>query len=120
MMKKTWMVFGLMFLLIGTACEKEDLETNEVYRSKDLKIEFKDYTDSRCPIGDVCIWEGEAEVYLEAKSNGQSESFFLNGLGDDTTIFGHSIELIDLQPYPQSGVEIEFKDKEVKLKVTKI
>jgi hypothetical protein len=119
-MKKSGIIVGMVFLLIGTSCEKEILETNEVYRSKDLKIEFKDYTDSRCPTGAVCIWEGETEVYLLAESNGQSEGFLLTGLGDDTTIFGHSIELVDLQPYPQSGVEIAFKDKEVKLKVTKL
>lgn len=119
-MRNKFLVFGILFLLTGTACEKETLKTNEIYRSKDLKIEFKDYTDSRCPSDAICVWEGEAEVYLQAESNGQSESFFLNGLGDDTIVFGHTIELIDLQPYPESGVEVPFKNKEVKLKVTKI
>ncbi|MBK9190107.1 MAG: hypothetical protein IPM77_00680 [Crocinitomicaceae bacterium] len=106
--------------MTAVACEKEQLNTGEVYRSKELKIEFRDYTDSRCPIGTNCIWEGEASVYLKAESGDEETSFTLSGIGNDTTVFGHKIVLEDLLPYPEEGKEISFKDKEVKLKVSKL
>lgn len=114
------MLCSLLFIVLFAGCQKEVLHTSEVYRSKDLKIEFKDYTDSRCPINTDCIWAGEASVYLQAKSNGQTASFVLNGLGSDTTLFGYQIELVDLLPYPEHGKEINFNDKKVVLNVTKL
>lgn len=110
---------AILVLILTMACQKETLTSNQVYQSKDLTIEFKDYTDSRCPNGATCFWEGEAEVYLEAISNGNSVSFYLTGLGADTTVFGHHVELVDLLPYPENGVADNFEDKEVVLKVSK-
>lgn len=117
---RKWIMAICAVGMMAVACEKEELNTGEVYRSKDLKIEFADYTDSRCPLNADCIWEGEASVYLNVESGNEETSFTLAGIGHDTTVFGHKIELVDLLPYPESGKEISFKDKEVKLKVTKL
>lgn len=119
-MKNHLLLCGFLLLLIGTSCKKETLKINEVYHSKNLKLEFRDYNDGRCPLNANCIWVGEAEVYLHAESNEETASIKLTGIGDDTTLFGHRIELVDLLPYPEAGVEIGEGKKEVKLNVTKL
>lgn len=117
MKKFGWVLLTGMFLV--TACKKEYLKPTEVYKNKDLKIEFKDFSDSRCPYNVECITSGEAIVYLEAESGGEKVDFSLVGQGSDTILFGYRIEFVDLLPYPGSGEDVSFKDKKLKLNVTK-
>ncbi len=66
---------------------------------EDIWISFDSLVaDSRCPIGVVCIWEGNAEVSLTFDST----RFHLNtypNFRTDTTISSFHIDLIDVQPY---------------------
>ncbi|MBI3134172.1 MAG: hypothetical protein HYZ14_05790 [Bacteroidetes bacterium] len=119
MKRKMMLILGVM-LFTTLSCDKEKLNPNEVYSSKDLKIEFRDFTDSRCPQNVNCIWAGEAEVFLKATSGDESIAFSLKGLGADTVLFGHTIEFVDLLPYPEAGVEQSFEDEEVILNVTEL
>lgn len=64
-------------------------------------------TESRCPIGVVCIWAGYAMIKTSFHENGNTHSFrmmipYINGLGavNDTTINGYRIVFKDLSPYP--------------------
>jgi len=60
-------------------------------------------TDSRCPIGVTCFWEGNAEISLRLFNNEFNIPFNLNtnpSFINDTTIHSYHIELIDLSPYP--------------------
>lgn len=109
----------LLLLLAMISCAKEVLHPTEVYRTKDLKIEFLDFTDSRCPLNANCIWEGEAEVFLRATSGKNVSNFSLKNTGSDTVLYGYQITFEALLPYPESGKEIAPADKEVKLKVEK-
>lgn len=111
---------ALLILVILASCEKETLNPTEVYRSRDLKIEFMDYTDSRCPLNANCIWEGQAEVYLGVESGKDKTEFMMTGIGSDTTVFGHNIKFVDLLPYPEEGVEESFKNKELIIQVSKL
>ncbi len=66
-------------------------------------------TDSRCPIGVLCIWKGNAEVSLTFNSI----SFHLNtntSFTSDTTISTFHIDLIDVQPYPH--IDSLYTDKQ--------
>lgn len=117
---KIKIVIALLMLVILAACEKDTLNPNEVYRSRDLKIEFMDFTDSRCPLNANCIWEGEAEVYLKAESGNEKTEFKMTGIGSDTTVFGHKIKFVDLLPYPEDGLEETFKNKELIIQVSKL
>lgn len=113
--------FSLLIFLVGFwSCEKETIKTNEVFKSGDLKIKFQDYTDWRCPEGATCISAGDCDIYIDVTNGDESTSFTMTSLGSDTIIYNHKIEFVDLLPYPKSGEEIKFKDKEVKLKVTKL
>lgn len=64
-------------------------------------------TESRCPIGVVCIWSGYVMIKTSFHENGNTHNFrmmipYINGLGavNDTTINGYRIVFKDLTPYP--------------------
>lgn len=64
-------------------------------------------SESRCPIGVVCIWAGYVMIKTSFHENGNIHSFrmmipYINGLGavNDTTINGYRIVFKDLSPYP--------------------
>ena len=106
-------------MIFFLSCEKETLTTSRVYQSKDITIEFLDYTDSRCPEGLDCIWEGIAEVDLRITKNNESVNFTMTGFNSDTTIFNHNIKFLDLLPYPKEGVQTPLEEMELKLNVSK-
>lgn len=62
-------------------------------------------TESRCPSGAVCIWQGYAECEFSINLNGQQKSFRLATiknmlLNTDTVINGYKVSLINVLPYP--------------------
>lgn len=64
-------------------------------------------TDSRCPAGLVCLWQGTALIKISFYEGSDVHKFTMSlkgypGLGypSDTTINGHKISFTDLQPYP--------------------
>lgn len=65
-------------------------------------------TDSRCPTGGVCIWQGTAIVQVTFHENEQLHTFKMSlkgfpslGFPADTTINGYKIIFTDLKPYPE-------------------
>lgn len=88
--------------------------------SDDLKlfVQFDEVlSDSRCPRGANCIWEGDASVKLSVTHKKQMDSLRLhtNKLGEKRkSIFGYSFELVNLNPYPGDDVD-ETKDKSIEL-----
>ncbi|MEN8157322.1 MAG: hypothetical protein ABFS10_10235, partial [Bacteroidota bacterium] len=78
--------------------------------------------DSRCPIGAVCCWEGNAEVKLDLTITGQGKhDIRLNthsNFPSDTTIGHLNISLVKVTPYPDLDREIKPEDYRVKLSVT--
>jgi hypothetical protein len=70
--------------------------------------------DSRCPVGVMCFWEGNAEVrFTFGKYNDKSVTFSLNTSGifrRDTILSGYKISLTELSPYPVFGHRIDQKD----------
>jgi len=62
-------------------------------------------TESRCPIGAECIWEGYAQCEFSTNINGENKSFRLATLKNfllstDTVINGSKISLLTVLPYP--------------------
>ena len=59
-------------------------------------------SESRCPLGVECIWEGNAAVRFVFKSDNLETKFILNTalIPKDTTINGYKISLLNLLPYP--------------------
>ena len=84
-------------------------------------------SESRCPEGAVCVWQGYAAVRLSMKDEaGITQSFTLSTLDDkrlhlpatDTTISGYHITLLDVLPYP-SLVKPMDGPYRIALKITK-
>jgi hypothetical protein len=77
------------------------------------------FNDSRCPIGVVCIWEGNATVRLKyEKYNGKPVLFDLNTnnqFATDSLVDGYKFTLIGLSPYPEIGQQIIQKDYKAEL-----
>jgi hypothetical protein len=73
-----------------------------------LEIGFQAVTsDSRCPKGEVCIWEGDAAVCIWVQpAAGTKEELVLHtsSKGQSTADYGNwRIRLVALDPYPVTG-----------------
>lgn len=115
-----WLVLitGITFF---TSCKKNNVETgtkksvtlynctvktNEPYICFDSLI-----TDSRCPKGGECIWQGTAIIKIRFHETDNTHSILMSlkgfpGLGyiSDTAINGYQIIFTDLKPYPDINV----------------
>lgn len=115
------LVIGIILATAVISCTKQKLNTGIVYKTKELKIEFYDWDDSRCPEGTNCVWEGEVNAFIKVtNASNQASDIKLHNIGFDTTIYNHTIKFVNLNPYPEEGKEIKFKDKELILEVTKL
>lgn len=128
-----------ILLILAFSCKKEQetvpfgtnqeltLKTGDVLNSKpdNLSIKVLKISDSRCPIGVVCIWQGEATVTLEVKEI----SSFDEAIGTVVlstvhqpvdTMSNFIFRLIDVLPYPVYGKEVPDSDKKVVLKIDRL
>lgn len=64
-------------------------------------------SDSRCPKGETCVWEGSATIRLSVTGGTGSQELVLHTsrrAGPDSAIYdGWKIELTALEPYPVTG-----------------
>lgn len=119
-MKKTLVYTLFLLSFVVAACGKDAIKRSKVYKSGNVAITFRDFTDSRCPTNANCIHAGEATVSLTITGGKESLDFVLRGIGADTVLLSHRIVFVDLLPYPESGVAVDPGDKELKLNVTKL
>lgn len=124
----------LMGMLAFSACSSGDddhvfqldsgqrFALQEEYASVDhgLSISVEHVSDSRCPTGVVCVWEGEATVYLYVRTQNVQELVLSTVRQPKDTVQNYEIELVDVSPYPDISREIEQEDYEVTLKITRI
>jgi hypothetical protein len=104
--------------------ETNDIKYSELYcnsRNK-IRLSLDSIMDSRCPIGAMCIWEGNGRVKLNVQQSGHDPvSFWLNTHGNflnDTTVNGLHYELIDLLPYPEVDKEYTPDDYTLQLLIS--
>jgi len=80
----------------------------------ELTLSFDSLTDNRCPIGAICVWEGNASVKLIIKQEGESDATFtlntFSGFQTDTIVNGLRFELIEVLPYPMVDKEYQLDD----------
>jgi hypothetical protein len=67
--------------------------------------------DGRCPIGVLCVWEGDARARFDVCANGLSQVVTLHTAGREDLpssieALGRTISLVNLEPYPHVGVKI--------------
>lgn len=92
-----------------------------IFTKHGVVIKFESVNDdSRCPIGAICVWEGNATVVLELKnSNGDTLTSNLNtSLEPRVVEFSDlTIELKNLVPYPKLDETINPNDYVARLLV---
>jgi len=114
-------VFGAEELKLN---ETIDLKYSKLYcnASHGIRLSFDSIRDGRCPIGALCIWEGNGAVKLHVQQSGQdSASFWLNtnpSFLNDTVVNGIRYELIDLLPYPELDKDYQLNDYTVQVLIT--
>jgi hypothetical protein len=111
----------LFLIILLAACRKDSASPTEMIHSHlgepfDLKIgesvsikneqlnfQFVNVPeDSRCPLGAMCIWAGNASVVLKIFDVMDTVNTFLNPKG--VQYHPYTITLIQLSPYPTIGV----------------
>lgn len=79
-----------------------------------LILDLLQVNDSRCPIGETCIWAGQIEVLLRV-SGVQLEptDIKLVRKREANTVFaaGHGFRLLDVKPHPQKDVTIQTSEQ---------
>ena len=68
-----------------------------------LTIAFTEVVqDSRCPRAVDCVWAGAAEIRVVVAKGSTSESLLLSTRSPENKghAFGRTIELVELEPYP--------------------
>jgi len=95
---------------------------NQIYYDPeyDFKLEMVSVlSDSRCPSGVDCVWEGNAEVRFDLIIGGNYQhDFVLNTNQEfqtDTLIDKITYRLVGLVPYPKINQSIDIKDYKAKI-----
>lgn len=75
----------------------------------EMTVRFSAVTeDSRCPTNVECVWEGNAQVIVEATLTGHAPTIlWLNtnpGFETEAAYHAYTIKLFSLAPYPRSDV----------------
>jgi hypothetical protein len=91
--------------------------------AESLQIAFEDVpTDSRCPVGDRCVWQGDATVvvWLQKESAARQRGELHTSPGRDgaAILNGYEVRLLRLAPYPVSGQAILSRDYRATLEVS--
>ncbi len=115
-------ILAILFLLLILLLNCSDSITNPntpFALSDTVKIKYKEtvhhekenisltfnslISDSRCPIGVLCVWEGNAKIGFKFSNQNNSVNFSLHTYRNftrDTTLLGYNIKLISVSPYP--------------------
>ena len=113
-------------MIPSKANENFQLKINQTayLKSENLEITLLNIQDSRCPSGVVCFWEGIARAWVNILQDNQdlgnfnlTSKNFQSGLGV-LQIKNYMLELVDIEPYPQRGQNIELSDYSVTFMVT--
>lgn len=126
----------VLFLFSAMSCEEIILDNktfkvgqestfriNQLYTSTDglYTLQISEISDSRCPTGVQCIWQGEVTLKGEwtdnkVKSNVELHSVVKNM---EKQPAGFTIQIVDAKPYPVNGTESKPEDLVVSLVVQK-
>jgi len=116
-MKNITLIIAVVIVL--ASCNKEVSNTLKVGEITEIKLREEanntqyglslrvvSIDDTRCPIGVICIWEGNASVQLHLKTKEDEYNFTLDtnrfhpNFNNEVTIEGFNYQLIDVLPYP--------------------
>jgi hypothetical protein len=115
--------------VLGCSSTKEETTANlELYNDGTIKIYLLNITDSRCPSDAICVWQGNAEVFLRIEDPTTSIDYSLNTAGinnprlsvrypNEINLLQKNIVLQDVQPVLLSNITYILADYTVTLDV---
>jgi hypothetical protein len=122
----------LAIVMVGSAASQKPLSVpfdlavgqSEIVGDEGLRVGFDTVPlDSRCPLGAVCIWEGDAVADMWAERPLHPRAYFKlhsNPTFDqDTKYEGYKIFLVAINPYPIIDFRIDPNDYVITVLVTK-
>lgn len=123
----------LLVVFVLSACKKENeeealtlnrevnLKAGSIYRStaEDFSVKVTRITDSRCPEGVQCIWQGEATVYLDVVGSETWKLVLSTFHNKADTLHDYIFTLVDVLPYPVYQVDVPESKKTVVLQIDK-
>jgi len=128
-----YLILALCMTMIG--CNKTPIGVNTydidygetVTFDQNKKLTFVDVvSDSRCPIEVHCVWAGEATIALQAICTPADTINFELSFGDgitdhrEATIFQiYRVELLEVLPLTEEGVELEKEDYSIRVLIEK-
>jgi len=138
-MKKMFSVFGVLtvFILLlaaGFSCSSGNkislgqeftlpVGSTAAISGEDLSLKFIEVTtDSRCPTGVVCVWAGEAKCRMLVTYQGTESEVVITQPGSSAgmqNLFQKYTVSFKLEPYPESGKQIESADYKLITTITK-
>ena len=105
-------IFSLVIILslINELFAEETIEIRlgQEIQVDDLKLNFHDIEDSRCPSDLTCIWEGNVTAMIAIKNQTQRISGIFTPGYALSYITPYEIILVDVKPYPVSTEEPEY------------
>ena len=122
----------VLFLFSAMSCEEIILDNktfkvgqesnfriNQLYTSTDglYTLKINEISDSRCPTGVQCIWQGEVTLKGEWSANQSKSAFELHSVLKDMNKQpdGFTIQIVDAKPYPVNSTESKPEDLVVTL-----
>lgn len=102
--------------ILGDTLQLEYGETLTLFPDN-IEVRFDSVFDSRCPALVDCAWAGMAEVRLWFRQNQVEQTGSLNtsNIPEFITVFGKTVRLIDVSPYPQEPQDIAQEDYIVRI-----
>lgn len=118
-----------LFLILSACSTSESIDPNQeivieekstsefMIDSQTISIEVSKIEDSRCPENVVCVWAGEAKVTFDIIINQKlfsDEQLCLqcdqeSGIPQEVLLENRRLELIAINPYPDSEVSTSIK-----------
>ena len=80
-------------------------------------------SDSRCPTGSRCFWQGQVKASITIEQNGEDLGGFtlIKAVGQSysaiATVAGYEIKLLDVNPYPRQNSKPDVADYVVTLTI---
>ena len=90
------------------ADETIEIKLGHEVQVNDLKLNFGDVEDSRCPLDLTCIWEGNVTAMIAIQNQTHRISGAFVPGHTHSFITPYEITLVDLQPHPISTEEAKY------------
>ena len=92
-----------------------ELYFDETVSQGELRLRLLELSDSRCPLGVQCVWEGQVAATVEVSRDELApqvvELVLRSGLDAGAkAVAGHRLRLLNVEPYPREGVTPERRE----------